>query len=160
MGRLEIKRLPSAVLRKKSRKLEGVGPAEQKLFSDMTVTMREMHGIGLAAPQVGVSKQAILVDTGDGDVLKMVNPVILSKKGHVGLEEGCLSVPGKGVTVKRAEEISVSYLDENDSRRNKTFRGLTARVIQHEVDHLNGKLIIDYLPWYKKIMFRGVRGFS
>ena len=84
-------------------------------------------------------------------LLKMVNPVILSQKGRSGLEEGCLSVPGEGVHVERAEEISVSYLDENGRRCNKTFRGLTARIIQHEIDHLNGKLIIDYLPWYKKI---------
>ncbi len=150
MGRLEIKTCPSAVLRKKSRPLEGVGPSEQKLFSDMTVTMRAMQGIGLAAPQVGISKRAVLVDAG-GALLKMVNPVILSKKGRAELEEGCLSVPEKVVNVERAQEVSISYLDENGTRYNKTFRGLTARIIQHEIDHLNGKLIIDYLPWYKKV---------
>jgi len=150
MGRLEIKICPSAVLRKRSGELEEVGPPEQKLFSDMALAMRHARGIGLAAPQVGISKRAVIVEA-SGELLRMVNPVILSEKGHVEMEEGCLSVPEKGVKVERAEEISVSYLDENGSPRNKTFRGLTARIIQHEIDHLNGKLIIDYLPWYKKI---------
>ena len=151
---MKIKLYPSVVLGKKSRKLVAVGSSEQKLFSCMVATMHAPGGIGLAAPQVGVSKRAAVVD-GEEGLLKIVNPRILSKKGLSELEEGCLSVPEKGVNVKRAEEILVSYLDENGKRCKKTFRGLTARIIQHEIDHLNGKLIIDYLPWYKRIFKKG-----
>lgn len=151
---MQIKLYPSAVLRKKSRKAAAVGASVQKLLADMVATMHATEGIGLAAPQIGVSKRVAVVD-GEEGLLKMVNPRILSKKGLSELEEACLSVPEKEVNVKRAEEILVSYLDENGKRCKKTFRGLTARIIQHEIDHLKGKLIIDYLPWYKRVFKKG-----
>jgi len=154
MKDLNIKKHPDPVLRKKSGSLKKFGESEKELASQMTTTMRVTHGIGLAAPQVGISKRIIIVDTESG-ILKMVNPKIISKKGSSSLEEGCLSVPDKSVNVKRAEEITISYIDENNKERTETFSGLTARVIQHELDHLAGKLIIDYLPWYKRIFVIG-----
>ena len=150
-----IKTYPNSVLRKKSRSISDVGEGEKKLISQMVETMYETHGIGLAAPQIGISKNIIVVDIGKG-LLKMANPKIVSKKGLTTLEEGCLSVPKKSVNVERASEVTVSYIDENGSQCKKTFRNLAARVIQHEIDHLNGKLIIDYLPWYKRIFSKRV----
>ena len=146
----EIKTYPNPVLRKKSEKVNRVTGEERKLIDYMTQTMYANEGIGLAAPQVGVAKRIIIVASGSG-LLKMANPEITAKKGSSFLEEGCLSVPGSFVEIQRAEEISVSFLDENGNALIKNFSGLAARAIQHEIDHLNGKLIIDYLPWYKKV---------
>ncbi len=153
MGYLTIRKYPDIVLRKKCQLLDGVGSSEQKLLDDMAMTMYATRGIGLAAPQVGISKSIAVVDAGKG-LIKMINPKVLSKRGSSELEEGCLSVPQKCVNVKRAEEILVSYIDENARKCERSFRGLTARVVQHEIDHLNGKLIIDYLPWYKKMFIK------
>jgi len=150
MSRLKIAKYPDGVLRKKCPSIKGVGTEEKALIIDMAAAMYDANGIGLAAPQVGVAKSVIVVDAGCG-LLKMANPRIISKKGTSSMDEGCLSVPEKSVTVRRAEEISVSYIDENGKERVKAFSGLAARVILHEIDHLRGKLILDYLPWYKKI---------
>ena len=151
MSKLLLRKYPEGILRNKSEKLQRVGGSEKKLLSEMVLTMREECGVGLAAPQVGISKSIAVVACGDS-VISMINPVITSRKGSLSFEEGCLSVPGKSVKVKRAEEISVSYLDENGMPHNEIFKGLEARIVQHEVDHLNGKLIIDYMPWYKRRM--------
>jgi len=150
MSRLKIAKYPDGVLRKKCPPIKGVGTEEKALIIDMAAAMYDANGIGLAAPQVGVTKSVIVVDTGCG-LLKMANPRIISKKGTSSMDEGCLSVPEKSVPVRRAKEISVSYIDENGKERVTTFSGLAARVILHEIDHLRGKLILDYLPWYKKI---------
>ena len=147
---MKIEIYPATVLRKKCAAIEGIGSKEKKLFLEMTELMRAAGGIGLAAPQVGILKDVIVANSGE-KLLKMGNPKILSENGSAFLEEGCLSVPGKNVDIERAMEISVSYIDENDKKRTETFRDLTARVIQHEIDHLNGRLIIDYLPWYKRL---------
>ncbi|UCD55577.1 MAG: peptide deformylase [Candidatus Omnitrophota bacterium] len=147
---LEIKIYPDPVLRKKSQAIRQITDEEKRLIDYMTKTMYAARGIGLAAPQVGIAKRIIVIDAGDG-LLKMVNPRIITKKGTSLLEEGCLSIPEKEVEIQRAEEISVLYTDEKNNRTTKSFKGLTARAIQHEIDHLDGKLIIDYLPWFKRI---------
>lgn len=151
MSKLLLRKYPEGILRNKSEKLQRIGDSEKKLLSEMVLTMREECGVGLAAPQIGISKRVAVIEYG-GRVINMVNPVITSKSGSSSFEEGCLSVPGKSVKVKRAEEISVSYTDENGIPHNEIFKGLEARIVQHEVDHLNGKLIIDYMPWYKRRM--------
>ena len=150
MSSLEIKIYPDPVLRKKAEPLQSVGNEEKDFMRFMALTMYAGRGIGLAAPQVGISKRIIVADAGDG-LVKMVNPEITQKSQTASLEEGCLSLPGKFVDMQRVEKISVSYIDENNNRLVKNFSGLIARVIQHEDDHLNGKLIIDYLPWFKKM---------
>jgi len=147
---LNIVTYPARVLRKKSEALRGVAACDKNLMRDMANLMHASKGIGLAAPQVGIPKRIIICDTGEG-LIKMANPEILSGSGRDSLEEGCLSVPERTVNIYRADKITVSYIDEKDAERRKVFRGLAARVIQHEIDHLNGRLIIDYLPWYKKI---------
>lgn len=150
MPDLTIRTYPSGVLRKKCSLVKGVGSEEKMLLSDMTRVMYSSNGIGLAASQVGITKSIAVVDAGTG-LIKMANPMIVSGKGSSSMEEGCLSVPDNYVNVKRAAEIAVSYLDENDKECKKTFCGLVARVIQHEIDHLNGKLIIDYVSWYGRL---------
>jgi peptide deformylase len=146
-----IKRYPHAVLRKKADEVASVSDEEVKLIEYMVATMYVHHGIGLAAPQIGVSRRIITVDAGTG-LLKMVNPCITAREGMATMEEGCLSVPGRLVEIRRAEKISVTYLDGECRKKAQDFDGLTARAIQHEIDHLDGKLIIDYLPWYKRLL--------
>jgi len=153
MHAVSIVKHPEPSLRKKSIALNEIGREDRALISEMARVMYATKGIGLAAPQVGVSKRIIVFDSGSG-LVKMVNPKIISRTGRASMEEGCLSVPQRSVNVKRAEEVKVSYMDENGKKRTGTFRGLSARVIQHEIDHINGKLIIDYLPWYRKIITR------
>jgi len=123
------------------------------LIESMFRTMHEEKGIGLAAPQVGVNIRLFVVDIGDGPVV-LINPKILRKKGSVVMEEGCLSIPGVMVDVKRPEEITVRYTDQENKQQQKTCSELLARVIQHENDHLNGKLIVDYAGLAAKIKLK------
>ncbi len=130
-----------------------ISDAERKLFADMARTMYQMQGVGLAASQVGVDKQLAVFDDGKG-LIKLANPKILRRKGRATSEEGCLSVPDITVKVKRAEEVTVSGLNERGEMVTLDARGLLARAIQHECDHLQGKLIIDYLSLPKRILLR------
>ncbi|OQX85896.1 MAG: peptide deformylase [Candidatus Omnitrophica bacterium 4484_70.2] len=150
---LEIKKYPDKVLRKKCEEIEGISSYEKDLFSKMLFTMRRFQGIGLAAPQVGILKRLIVVDIGEGEI-KLANPKILEVKGEDKLVEGCLSIPGAQVEVKRAYEVVVEGLNEKDKLIQIKAKGLLARVLQHEIDHLDGKLIIDYLPFWRKWKFR------
>ena len=103
------------------------------------------QGIGLAAPQVGLGLSLIVVDTGEG-LIKLVNPEISDRsKEKTQLEEGCLSLPGAIVNIKRSKTIKVRAQDENGNFFVKKFNELTSKTVQHEIDHLNGRLIIDYL---------------
>lgn len=110
--------------------------------------MRSCNGIGLAAPQVGILKRYFVADIGDGPV-KMINPEVLKTYGHNQMEEGCLSLPDVQIFVKRADGIKVHGYTENGEEREWNVEGLLARVMLHEIDHLNGKLIIDYLDFWK-----------
>ncbi len=149
----KLKTYPNPVLRVESAPLDRLTDCDKKILDLMVTTMHANQGVGLAAPQIGITKRMIVVDTGSG-VLKMVNPEIVSKYGNSSMEEGCLSVPGKTVEVSRAEVISVSFFDDQYKKQQKEYSAITARAIQHEIDHLNGKLIIDYLPWFKCLFTR------
>lgn len=153
MNKLVIKKYPDPFLRKKARKVERVTEIEKDLLSQMTEVMYLSGGVGLAANQVGINKQLVVVDIGKG-LIKLVNPVITKKRGSVIQEEGCLSVPENCIKVKRSKEITVKYLDENGDARQLRSEGLLARVIQHETDHLSGKLIIDYLNPIKRLLIK------
>ncbi len=148
---LSIKTHPDPVLRKRARTIDRVSNAETELAERMGQIMYAAKGIGLAAPQIGISKKIIVVDTGKG-LMKFFNPLAAGGNALSGMEEGCLSVPEKVVSVKRASDIVLSYLDEDNNKKKETFSGLSARVILHEIDHLDGKLIIDYLPWHKRLL--------
>lgn len=150
MSQLEIKRFPDPVLRKKCEYVKNIGNAEKKILVDMAETMYLKGGVGLAAVQVGIDRNIVVIDIGDG-LIKMVNPVISKREGRETQEEGCLSVPEKCVNVKRSKKVVVDYLNEDSQAIRLSAEGLLARVIQHEIDHLFGKLILDYLNPLKKI---------
>ena len=140
-------------LRKKSTPVKSVKTGERMLIQSMIATMHKHKGIGLAAPQVGINEQIFVVDVGQGP-FAVINPRILKRKGNAILEEGCLSVPGVLVHVKRPQTIVVQYLDENNNVVEREYTDLLARVFQHETDHLNGRLILDYARWGEKRKIR------
>jgi peptide deformylase len=133
------------VLRTRTKPSERLTKEMKKLIKDMKETMKSVNGVGLAAPQVGQSLR-LCIATIDGKPKVLINPEILSKSRQKNLdEEGCLSLPETWMPVPRCTEIVVSYRDEKWKQHEVKLRDFSARVVQHEVDHLEGKLIIDYL---------------
>jgi peptide deformylase len=148
---VKVARFPERILRKRADAVGKVTAEERKTLDEMARTMYLSHGVGLAAVQVGIGRQLAVVDTGTG-LIKMVNPVIIKSEGSESMEEGCLSVPGTNVKVRRAKRIVVSYMNEDGNVVEMKAEGLLARAIQHEIDHLSGKLIIDYLGPIKQLL--------
>ena len=151
------------VLRKKAKDIEK-GTDISELISDMYETMHGAHGIGLAAPQIGKGIRLFVVDgttLEDEPDLKdfkkaFVNPTILKEEGEPwAFEEGCLSIPNIREEVERPEKLRIKYFDENWNAFEEEFDGMKARIIQHEYDHIEGKLFIDYLTPLKKRMLKG-----
>ncbi|MCD6083651.1 peptide deformylase [Candidatus Aerophobetes bacterium] len=149
MSNLRLRKYGDPILRKKARWVEKIGSEERDLLSHMAKIMHENNGIGLAAPQIGVDKRIVIVDT-EGELLKLINPQILEMEGEEWLSEGCLSLPEIFVPVNRAKTIKIEALNEDKKLIRFTIEGFSARVIQHEVDHLNGVLIIDYATEERK----------
>ena len=148
---------PNMLLRKISESVEKVGVDEKKLMDDMLETMYEAPGIGLAAIQIGVPKRIIVMDIGKDENKKepryFVNPVIKNKnKEKSTYEEGCLSVPDQFAEIERPNSCEVEYLDYNGKKQTLKAEGLLATCIQHEMDHLEGVLFIDYLSKLKRSM--------
>jgi len=150
---LSIRIYGDKALRRKARPLKRVDSEERRLAEEMVKIMHANSGVGLAAPQVGVNKQIIVVDIGNGP-FKLFNPRIKQKKGSCSMEEGCLSLPGISVNVKRAKEICVDSMDESGKKLSMQAEDLLARAIQHEVDHLRGKLIVDYADIIRKFKIK------
>ena len=151
--KLKIKIFGDAVLRKKAKLINQVTAAHRKILSQMASAMYTDSGIGLAAPQVGISAQLIVVDVGAG-LYKLINPRIIKKLGVQAIKEGCLSVPGICIKVKRAKRVWVEALDEDSQLIKFEAQDLFACVLQHEIDHLKGKLIIDYASFLEKIKIK------
>ena len=148
---------PNKLLRQISLPVEKVGNEEKQLMDDMLETMYEAKGIGLAAIQIGVPKRIIVMDIGNRDKEKkpmfFVNPVIKNKNSkHTTYEEGCLSVPNQFAEVDRPSTCEVEFLDYYGNKKILKASGLLATCIQHEMDHLEGILFIDYLSKLKKMM--------
>lgn len=161
MAVLPVLRFPDPFLRKKARPVTRFDAALSKLADAMLATMYEEGGIGLAAPQVGQSKQLVVVDlnAGEEEVVPrepqvFVNPLILSLEGEMITEEGCLSVPEFTAEVARAERIRLRYQSLQGEEREVDLDGLAAVCLQHEIDHLLGKLFVDYLPPLKREMVK------
>lgn len=153
----DIVLVPDTVLRQVASPIAEVDHDICTLMDDMLETMYDAPGIGLAAPQIGISKRIIVMDCSDDDdkpnPIKMANPEILEFGDEKSsMEEGCLSIPGHNGEVTRPTTIKVRYLDENNSTCEMDCDGLLAVCIQHEVDHLNGVLFIDYLSRIKRDM--------
>ncbi len=142
MAVLEIRKVGDPVLREKAKPVARITKRHQKLLKDMIETMYAADGIGLAAPQVGVSERLIVVDIGEGP-LALVNPEILAASGSDVDREGCLSIPGVWGYVERFSRVTVQGLDEKGRPRRIEAEGLLARVLQHEIDHLDGILFTD-----------------
>jgi peptide deformylase len=143
MAILEIKEYGDPILREKALLVEEITPDILNLIKDMAETMYADSGVGLAAPQVGVSKRIITIDEDEEKLLVLLNPEIIKSEGEAVEEEGCLSVPGVYSEVKRSLKVVVKALNENGEPIEITKEGLTARALQHEIDHLNGILFID-----------------
>lgn len=141
-----VKGEDTRVLRTKAAAIPKVTKEIKKLIKDMKDTVRKAEGLGIAGPQVGVSK-AVCLAMFNGRMTAMINPEILSCSEETSvMEEGCLSLPGIDVNVERPVEVTVRYLDEKGSVQERHLHDLDARVVQHEYDHLNGVLILDHTP--------------
>ncbi len=144
MAKLKILTEGDTALRLKSRPVTEVNARIKTLLSDMTETMRAADGCGLAAPQVGVLRRVVVIETEPGKVLELINPVIVEKKGEQHEVEGCLSVPGKQGYTHRPAYVKVEALDQNGDKVTYEGEGLLARAFCHELDHLDGILYIDH----------------
>ena len=142
MAVLEIRKEGDPVLRLRAKTVKKIGPTIRTLLDDMAQTMYDAPGVGLAAPQVGVSKSIVVIDAGEG-LIELINPEIISVQGKATAHEGCLSLPGIVGEVERAEKVTVTYLDRDGHRRWIEGTALLARALQHEIDHLEGVLLID-----------------
>ena len=140
---MEIRKAGDKVLKMKAEPVEKVTGKIKHLMDDMLETMYMEEGVGLAAPQVGVSLRVIVLDIGDGKAWKLANPVIEKAEGKVTALEGCLSVPGFCGNVERFEQVVVSALDRQGKKVKIKADGLLARALQHEIDHLEGILFIE-----------------
>jgi len=154
------------VLKERAKEIDPKDPDLKALIADMFETMYNASGVGLAAPQIGKGIRLFVIDAEpmDEEVLKgakmvFINPLKVEEDGNPWpYEEGCLSLPGIREEVKRPEKITLQYLDENGAQFTKMFEGMLARVIQHEYDHLEGKLFIDYLSPFRKRLIQNKIG--
>ena len=156
MAILDILHFPDPRLRNKAKAVDVVDETIARLIDDMLETMYQAPGIGLAATQVNVAKRVVVIDVSEGKnaPLCMINPEILEMEGSEQMEEGCLSVPGIYELVTRADRIRVRALDRDGRPFEMTAEGLLAVCIQHELDHLEGKLFVDYLSSLKRQRIR------
>lgn len=163
MSVLPIVTYNDPILRQKAEDIEENNPKLQSLIDDMLETMYNSDGVGLAAPQIGKSIKLFVMDTDsmieEGEVpygpMVLINPLILEKRGDkVPLEEGCLSIPEVNDKVFRPETVVIEFFDRDFNKHRIEAEGWTSRVIQHEYDHLEGVLFIDYLSAFKKRMHK------
>ena len=152
MAKLKIRTYPDPILKKKTAPVTDFGPVTQKLFDDMIETMHGSDGVGLAAPQIGISQQIFIAcpTMRHGEEHVMVNDMIEKKSGTTIAAEGCLSMPGISGEISRATKIKLTYQDYFGKKRMIEVEDLFARIIQHEMDHLNGILLIDHFSGKKR----------
>ncbi|MGA7802671.1 MAG: peptide deformylase [Gammaproteobacteria bacterium] len=156
MALLDILHFPDPRLRTRAQPVERVDDAVRQLVADMFETMYQAPGIGLAATQVNVHQRILVIDVSEerDQPLCLINPEILERSGEEEMEEGCLSVPGVYDRVVRAERIRFRALDRNGESFEQQADGLLAVCVQHEIDHLDGKLFVDYLSSLKRQRIR------
>ena len=143
MAVLEIRTIGDEVLRRVAEPVRKVNEELRTLIKDMFETMYAANGVGLAAPQVGISKRIFVIDTGEGDKLCLVNPVLVKGWDEIDDQEGCLSVPGVYANVKRYKKVRFEGRNAQDKKVTIEATGLLARALQHELDHLDGKIFVD-----------------
>jgi peptide deformylase len=154
----EILRYPHPLLKRRSREVDEIDGELKRLIQDMTETMYDAGGVGLAAPQVGISKRVMVVDVSPIDpeqsLFVLINPEIVSEEGDVEHEEGCLSVPNCLEKVMRKEKVQVQGISPEGKRVEISGEGILAFALQHEIDHLNGILILDRVSPLKRDVYR------
>jgi peptide deformylase len=149
MSLKELLVYPNPILRETSEIVDGVGEDIGNLIDDMAETMYASRGIGLAAIQIGIPKRVIVIDVGEG-LVALINPEICNREGESQMEEGCLCLPGVMVDVTRSERVTVKGLDGNGEEITIDAEGLFARALQHEIEHLDGILIVDKVSRIKR----------
>lgn len=154
MAILRICKYPEPILRKKTLAVKKISEADKRLIEDMIETMKASGGVGLAANQVGVPKRIFVFNPSSEEwrADALINPVILKRRGSKKTEEGCLSLPGVTADVRRCKYILVEGLDIDGRHVRFEARELLARIIQHEIDHLDGKLFIDRINPIRRMM--------
>ena len=155
----EIRLWPDPVLRRRALLVEAVDASVRSLVNDMFETMYEAPGVGLAAPQIGVLRRILVLDTRprqpEVQPVAMINPrIVLSEGGPSLYREGCLSIPGEAEEVERPAIVTVEFLDVDGQVQRLRCEGLLATAAQHEMDHLDGKLYVDYLPVLQRLSMR------
>jgi len=151
--KLSLQLYGSPVLRKKAKEVKEIDFQVKNYLEEMFSFMKVHQGIGLAANQVGLGLRILTIDTGRQQ-FKVINPKIVKKSGSIKFEEGCLSFPGINLEIKRAREVWVEFLDENNREKEIHAQGLLAVVFQHEIDHLNGILFIDRISFWKRLALK------
>ncbi len=156
MALLDILHFPDPRLRTRAKAVEAVDDNVRRIIDDMFETMYAAPGIGLAATQVNIHRRIIVIDVSEAknEPVTLINPQILSRAGEEEMEEGCLSVPGVFEPVQRAAEVTVRALNRDGQSFDLAADGLLAVCIQHEIDHLDGKLFVDYLSTLKRQRLR------
>ncbi len=161
MAILKLVKYGEPILRQKTQTISEINDDVRKLAEDMLETMYSSHGVGLAAPQVGISLQICVIDVfpdGKNKPYILINPRIISGEDKVEQEEGCLSFPKIYEKVKRFDKVQVEYTDIKGKVNTISAEGFFAKACQHEIDHLNGKVFIDYLPdWKRKLVEKEIR---
>ncbi|HKZ51005.1 MAG TPA: peptide deformylase [Dehalococcoidia bacterium] len=146
MAAIPIRSLPDPVLRQKARRVPNIDSSIQRLIDDMVDSMRAADGVGLAAPQIGVSLRVIVIEIPDEEPFVLINPKFVKRSGQRLVEEGCLSVPGYRAEITRSAEVVVKGLSrEGKPIRIKARDDLLAQALEHEIDHINGVLYVDYV---------------
>lgn len=143
MAKLKILKIGDSTLRKVCRPVDAVTPRICTLLDDMIDTMRAADGVGLAAPQVGVLRRIVVIETPDEGLIELINPKIIAFSGEQESEEGCLSVPGRWGVTRRPMHVTVRAMNRRGETFDITGSGLLAKAFCHEIDHLDGKLYID-----------------
>lgn len=158
MAVLPIRFYPDPVLKKKAESVEEINSETEKLVEDMGETMFAAEGVGLAAPQVGISCRLIVIqvagEKGSGKFMALINPKLVSAQGETVDEEGCLSVKDYRAQVKRSQIVRVSYLDLKGNPGELTVEDMPARILQHEIDHLDGILFFERLSRIKRDLIK------
>jgi len=154
----EILLWPHPTLRQHARPVDAVDAGVRALIQDLFETMYAAPGVGLAAPQVGVLRQVLVLDTRarqpESRPIAMVNPRLVAREGTTRYREGCLSIPGEAEEVERAERVTVEYLDELGEPQRLVAEGLLSIAVQHETDHLFGKVYLEYLSPITRVLIR------
>jgi peptide deformylase len=151
MAVLKIRKNPDPILRKKAKKIATIDVSVQRLIDNMIETLDKCSGVGLAANQVGVPLRVVIIRIPDKDVMVLINPEIIEKTGERLVVEGCLSIPGYQAELKRSESVRVKARNRQGKLFTKKATDLLAQAFEHEIDHLNGILYIDYLQDMDKL---------